>query len=63
MTFLTLRVLVSLYSKVIVDQPNIILAFQGVVPLKVGSRELIPCGFAPSWYQSFVLESGFYLNT
>ena len=47
MTFITLRVLVSLYSRVLVDHQNLILAFWGVVPSNVGLRDLIPYGFAP----------------
>ena len=53
MAFFTLRVLVYLYSKVLVDHPNLILAFRGVIPLNVGPHHL---GIRAS-----ILKLGFYL--
>ena len=51
MAFLTLGVLVSLYSRVLVNHPNLIFSFPRLfIPLNVGSRDLVPCGFAPSWF-------------
>ena len=47
MTFFTLKVFVSLYSRILMDNSNLILAFRGVVLLNVGSWDLIPCELIP----------------